>query len=205
MVTDCLAPVVTPIGVATFVTANGMSCMGRGLKFNPIECETFSTVKKDKYFRVVIRHTWKRVAREHRVFITADTLLLTPEGWQTVEAIHAAKFKHKSKHAEFLVWGYKCHCLNCKKLYIPVRPLWSTCSRMCMAKAAGKQSIVVRSFNALNVSYALLEDWLPVEDIKPIPMQDDIEGMRVNKIVGGEDIYVNGILLSCKSLQQKLV
>lgn len=205
MVTDCLAPVITPVGVATFVTANGMSCMGRGLKFNPIESESFLTSEHDQYFKVVIRHSHKRVARVHRVFVAADTMLLTANGWQTVKDLHAEKFKHKSKHAESMVWGYKCHCLTCKKLYTPVRPLWSTCGYKCMAKSAGDSSIVIKSFNATNIEQALVEDWLPVEDISHVHIQNGIEGIRVNKIVGGEDIYINGILLSCKSLQQELV
>lgn len=204
MVTDCLAPVVTPVGVATLVTANGMSCMGRGLKFNPVETEAFFTTKEESYYGVIIRHTFKRVARVHRVYLTADTMLLVADGWITVKQFHADRYKHKSKHSEALIWGYKARCMMCKKLYIPVRPLWSTCSFSCMVKAAGDASVVIRSLNQTNVVQALFEDWLPIEDVKPVDVQEGIEGVRIKKINGGEDIYVNGILLSCNSLQQKL-
>lgn len=205
MVTDCLAPVITPIGVATFVTANGMSCMGRGLKFNPIQSETYATAKESEYFRVVVRHSFRRSARPHRVFITADTVLLTPDGWQTVKYLHTNRFKHKSKTSESMVWGYKCHCVGCNKLYIPVRPLWSTCGHVCMKVSANENAILIRSLNATTVAQALVEDWIPLEDVTPVNVQDGVEAVRVNKIENGEDIYVNGILLSCKSLLKELL
>jgi hypothetical protein len=201
MVTDSVAPVVSTKGVATIVTAEGMSCLSENLTWKTVHVKTFQT-KNEIHYGLIIHESaigkqWRNAKK--RLYLTADAMVLTPKGW-----IPVSDLRLKSDDTPEHIMGYLVRCVICQKLYIPRRPFHSTCSEPCIAKALRSGIIAFRPLNAESVPSCMVQDWIPVVRVLKVELPAGIEGVSVYNIEDGNSLFVNGVLISSLSLQNRV-
>lgn len=200
MVTDCLAPIISEPGVGTIVTLGGHSVLTDGLVFRKMEIETFYTNEGDHYKLALndigVRTKGSFKDCQLRLFVTHEVALLTPDGWQDVKEL---RDRYPAK-VRSLIRVLKTRCMYCGKYYIANRPIQAVCSQKCYYAAAEAQIGVFKSVKKANLPDIIKEDWAELCFIIRSDIPKNIESVRVINLEGGQGVYVNGILISSKSL-----
>jgi hypothetical protein len=194
MVTDGLCPIVTRDGVGTIITLQGRDVLTEGLEFHKMEIRRDEALKGEQWMiRVDAVPTPDRIRNSSiKIYLTSDALLKTPDGWR-----HPEELKHGN-----LVKAYFIHCLVCQKLYLPSRPIISTCGEKCLSAAKNAELFIFKPLNQQSVYAALEEKWAYITSSSDkLNVQPGMEVVRVNKIENACSVYCGGVLLSTDSLQ----